>query len=119
MRVAPPSDNYFSIETYFISSAVKKYFTTCITHNENRKEVIDYPWRTVPLTGFLGKSSEQEVHRLVGEHTFSGRLVDCFVGCCVADSMAGLPLANNDTFAAESTSAVVFMSGGLAYPSWR
>ena len=42
-----------------------------------------------------------------------------FVGSCVADSLAGAPLANNHTFAAESTSAAMFMSGGLAQPGWR
>ena len=42
-----------------------------------------------------------------------------FVGSCVVESLAGAPLANNDTFATESTSAVVFMSGGLAQPGWR
>ena len=42
-----------------------------------------------------------------------------FVGSCVADSLAGAPLANNDTFASESTSVVVFISGGLANLGWR
>ena len=41
------------------------------------------------------------------------------VGSCVADSLAGAPLANNETFAAESTSVVVFISGGLANLGWR
>ena len=41
------------------------------------------------------------------------------VGSCVSDSMAGAPLANNDTFAAESNSVVVFILGGLAQPGWR
>ena len=39
-----------------------------------------------------------------------------FVGSCVADSLAGAPLANNNTFAAESTSAVVLISSELAHP---
>ena len=42
-----------------------------------------------------------------------------FVGSCVANSLAVALLANNDTFSAESTSAVVFMSGGLAHMGWR
>ena len=42
-----------------------------------------------------------------------------FVGSCVSDSLAGAPLANNNTFVAESNSAVVFISGGLAQPGWR
>ena len=42
-----------------------------------------------------------------------------FVGSCVADLMAGASLANNDKFAAESTSVVVFISDGLAQPGWR
>ena len=42
-----------------------------------------------------------------------------FVGSCVADSIAGASLANNDTFAAESTSVVVFILGVLAHPGWR
>ena len=42
-----------------------------------------------------------------------------FFGSCVADSMAGAPLANNNMLAAESTSVVVFISGGLARPDWR
>ena len=42
-----------------------------------------------------------------------------FVGISVADSLAGAPLSNNDTFAAESTSAVVFISGELSHLGWR
>ena len=42
-----------------------------------------------------------------------------FVGSCGKDSLDGAPLANNNTFAAESTSAVVFVSGGLAQLDWR
>ena len=42
-----------------------------------------------------------------------------FVGSYVADLLAGALLVNNGTFAAESTSAVVFISGGLAQPGWR
>ena len=42
-----------------------------------------------------------------------------FVESCAADSLAGAPLANKNTFAADSTSAVVFISGGLAQPGWR
>ena len=38
----------------------------------------------------------------------------------LVDSAANVSLlANNDTFYAESTSAVVFISGGLAQPGWR
>ena len=42
-----------------------------------------------------------------------------FVGSYVADSMAGALLVNNNMFSAESSSAVVFMSGKLANPGWR
>ena len=42
-----------------------------------------------------------------------------FFGSCVADSLAGAPCANNDTFAAKSTSAVVSLSDGLAQLCWR
>ena len=42
-----------------------------------------------------------------------------FVGGCVAYSIYGAPLDNNDTFAAKYTSAVVFIPGGLAQPGWR
>ena len=42
-----------------------------------------------------------------------------FVGSCVADSLAGAPLANNDKFATESTREVVFISGGLEHPGCR
>ena len=42
-----------------------------------------------------------------------------FVRSCVADLLDGAPLAKNDTFAAESTSVVVFISGGFAHPGWR
>ena len=42
-----------------------------------------------------------------------------FVGSCVTYLMAGALLANNDTFADESTSGVVFISGGLVQPGWR
>ena len=41
------------------------------------------------------------------------------VGSCVADSLAGAPLDNNYMIADESTSAAVFISGGLAHPGWR
>ena len=68
LHVAPPSENNFPIETYFIVSAVKKYFTTCITKDRDRKEVIDDPWRKVRLPGCLGQFVEQELHRLGGEH---------------------------------------------------
>ena len=34
--------------------------------------------------------------------------------CCVAESLSGAPLAYKDMFAADSTSAVVFIPGGLA-----
>ena len=37
-----------------------------------------------------------------------------FVESYVFDSMVGAPLANNDMFADESTSAAVFIAGGLA-----
>ena len=114
MHVAPPSDNYFSVETYFIASAVKKYFTTCITQDGDRKEVIDYPWPVVRLPVFLVRFGEQEFRLLGGEHPCSGRLEDFFVESYGFDSMAGAPLANNDMFADESTSAAVFIAGGLA-----
>ena len=42
-----------------------------------------------------------------------------FVGGCVAYSIYGAPLDNNDTFAGKYTSAVVFIPGGLAQPGWR
>ena len=41
------------------------------------------------------------------------------VGSCVADLLDGAPLDNNDTIDDESTSAAVFISGGLAHPGWR
>ena len=42
-----------------------------------------------------------------------------FVGSCVADLLDGAPLDNNDAIDDESTSAVVFIPGGLAHPGWR
>ena len=71
------------------------------------------------LPGCLGQFDKQEFHCLGGEHPCSGRLEDFFVGSCVADSLAGSPLANNKMFADESTSALVFISGGLAQLGWR
>ena len=70
------------------------------------------------LTALVSLVSRSSIVLVANIRALAGwRIV--FVGSCVADSLAGAPLANNNTFAAESTSALVFISGGLAQPGWR
>ena len=74
--------------------------------------------RCTSLAALGSLSSMSTIVLLVNILALAGwRIV--FVGSCVAESMAGASLANNDTFTAESTSVVVFISGGLAQTGWR
>ena len=74
--------------------------------------------RCASLAALVLLTSSSSIFLVVNIRALDGwRIV--LVGSCVAGSLAGAPLANDNTFSAESTSAVVFISGGLAHPGWR
>ena len=74
--------------------------------------------RCAPLAALGSLASRISIVLLVNIFALAGWRI-FFVGSCVYDSMAGASLANNYTFSSESTSAVVFISGGLEQPGWK
>ena len=119
LHVAPPSNNDFYIENYFTASAVKNTSQLASHRTETETRLLMIPGVQCASLAALGSlASRSSIVLLVNILDPVGWRI-FFVGSCVTDSMAGAPLANNDTFAAESTSAVVFISGGLAHPGWR